>query len=46
MATDGLDCDGALGLYDEALSMSQAMRAHNFYGRLTRRPDREMDRQD
>ena len=34
LATEGLDCDGALNLYQEALTMSASMGAHNFFGEV------------
>ena len=32
MATDGVDCQGALDLYEESLTLAKSMAAHNFFG--------------
>lgn len=35
LAAVGEDCDGALGLYDEAVKMARDMSAHNFFGEVS-----------
>jgi len=35
MATDGVDCQGALDLYEESLTLAKSMAAHNFFGEIS-----------